>query len=109
MTAAANTVLSSAVPSEPPICCELFSTALATPASWCPTPISAVLAAGMNTPARPTLISSWDGSTCVAYDVFVTDLGEQQHADDRHDQAGDHQRSRADPRQQLRHDAGARR
>ena len=62
---AANTVLSRAVPREPPICCELFSTALATPASWDPTPMSAVLAAGMNTAARPTLISSSAGKTYV--------------------------------------------
>ncbi len=53
------------MPSEPPICCEVLSTALATPASWDSMPSSATLEAGMNTPAKPMLISSSATSTCV--------------------------------------------
>jgi hypothetical protein len=56
-------VLSRAVPSEPPICWVVLTRALATPASWLPTPISAVLDSGMKTAASPRLIRICAGST----------------------------------------------
>src|SRR5205823_5381406 len=49
-------------------CCVVFTIALATPASWLPTPDRAVLESGTNVRPMPTLIAMNDGRMCVQYD-----------------------------------------
>ena len=63
VVAVTATVFISAVPSEPPTCCDVLITADATPASWCPTPCRATVAVGMKLNAIPTLMISIEGST----------------------------------------------
>ena len=61
--AEAATVLSSAVPSEPPTCWVVLTSALATPASWVGHPSSAVLLIGTKARPMPRLIRISAGST----------------------------------------------
>ena len=56
-------VFSSAVPSEPPICCEVLTIAEATPASCASIPVVARFIAGMNAVPSPRPSSSWEGMT----------------------------------------------
>ena len=59
-------VLSSAVPIEPPICCDVLTIADATPESWRGTPSVAVANDGATTRPKPRPIRISDGSTCEA-------------------------------------------
>jgi hypothetical protein len=63
LTALAKIVLSSAVPTEPPTCCEVLTIAEATPASEPSTPSVAVLNAGAKMQPIPTPRTSNAGST----------------------------------------------
>jgi hypothetical protein len=65
-TALLKSVLSTAVPIEPPTCWLVLTIADATPASEGSTPSVAVLIAGAKTRPRPTPITSSAGSTCPA-------------------------------------------
>jgi len=57
--AVAAMVFSNAVPIEPPTCCEVWTTALATPASSWLTPTSATLVVDMKMKPIPTAMISW--------------------------------------------------
>ena len=65
VAAVAATVLRSAVPKDPPICCDVFSIALATPVSWEETACSEVEVNGIKTRAIPLDMIKSAGSTCV--------------------------------------------
>ena len=60
--AVAATVLSSDTPSDAPVCCVVFTIALATPASLGSTPMSAVLLSGTNAVPIPKLTITSAGS-----------------------------------------------
>src|SRR3954465_5156515 len=66
LVALAASVLSSAVPTEPPTCCIVLTVAEATPASVPSTPSVAVFIAGDITSPIPTPITSRAGSTPAA-------------------------------------------
>ena len=59
-------VLSRAVPIEPPTCCEVFTIAEATPLSRAGTPRVAVAKDAATVSPNPTPIRTSDGSTCEA-------------------------------------------
>jgi len=66
-----NTVLSSATPSEAPTCWVVFTMALATPASWSATPVSAVLPSGTKTRPMPAAMMRNAGRMNVGYDESI--------------------------------------
>ena len=66
LTTLANTELSTAVPTEPPTCCMVFTIADATPASSRATPCVAVAMAGATMLPNPTPMTSRAGSTSTA-------------------------------------------
>jgi len=69
VTADAASVLSSAVPIEPPICCIVFTIAEATPASLGSTPKVAVAIAALKTSPRPKPMIMIPGRTWLTYAV----------------------------------------
>ncbi len=70
-SAVTATVLSTARPSEPPICCMAFSTPEPIPESRSPTPWTAVSVIGTNTNPMPNDIIRIQGSRSFAYDAWT--------------------------------------
>ena len=68
LTALANTVESSATPSEPPVCCDVFTSAEATPASPAATPCVAVASDGGMISPNPTPHAMIPGRTAPTYE-----------------------------------------
>ena len=87
------------MPSEPPTCCIVLTSALAAPASWFGTPSSAVDDSGTNTWPMPRLISSIDGTTCVRYAESAGSWVSHSMPSDGKREAGRGQHPRAEPRQ----------